>query len=100
MLDCSGGEIALETLRRHEGGIDLVISDVVMPIMDGPTLVRNIRADHPDLKVIFISGHAEQAFRESLEDGGNYELLPKTFSLADLAAKVKDVLGQDDSPAA
>ncbi len=100
VLDCSGGEIALETLRRHEGGIDLVISDVVMPIMDGPTLVRNIRADHPDLKVIFISGYAEQAFRESLEDGGNYELLPKPFSLADLAAKVKDVLGQDDTPEA
>ena len=99
VLDCSGGEVALKTLRRHEGDVDLVISDVVMPQIDGPTLVKSIREEYPDLKVIFISGYAEQAFRQSLDDGGEYELLPKPFCLGDLAAKVKDVLGRDSKAA-
>ena len=66
-----------------------------MPQIDGPTLVKRIREEYPDLKVIFISGYAEQAFRQSLEEGGDYEMLPKPFSLSDLAAKVKDVLGRE-----
>jgi two-component system cell cycle sensor histidine kinase/response regulator CckA len=63
-----------------------------MPQMDGPTLIKTVRAERPDLKVIFISGYAETAFREHLDEGTDYELLPKPFSLQELASKVKEVL--------
>ncbi len=99
VLDCASGEVALETLRRHDGEIDLVISDVVMPQINGPTLVKSIRAEYPTLKVIFISGYAEQAFRQKLTEGGDHDLLPKPFSLRELAAKVKDVMARDAAAA-
>jgi two-component system cell cycle sensor histidine kinase/response regulator CckA len=92
VLEANGGELALDILGRHEGEIDLLISDVVMPQMDGPTLIKKVRTERPDLKVIFISGYAESAFREHLDEGADYELLPKPFSLQELASKVKEVL--------
>ena len=55
VLQANCGETALEVVAAHEGIIDLVITDVVMPVMDGPTLVKNIFAETPDMKVIFIS---------------------------------------------
>ncbi len=51
--------------------IDLVVSDVVMPEMDGPTLLRELRARKPDLKVVFVSGYAEEAFRKNLPKASN-----------------------------
>lgn len=95
VLDAPGGEAALELLAEHDGTIDLIISDVVMPQMDGPTLIKQIRAQRPDIKVIFISGYAESAFRQNLDLGVDYELLPKPFSLKELAGKVKEVMVKD-----
>jgi two-component system, cell cycle sensor histidine kinase and response regulator CckA len=66
---------------------------VVMPRLDGPELVREVREICPDIKVIFISGYAEDAFRRRLDSEGNIEFLAKPFSLSQLAAKVKDVIG-------
>ena len=93
VLEAESGEAALEVFEEHGGDIDLLISDVVMPNMDGPTLMREIHKERPELKVIFISGYAEDAFRKNLDPGAEFELLPKPFSLKQLAAKVKEVLG-------
>jgi two-component system cell cycle sensor histidine kinase/response regulator CckA len=93
VLEADSGEAALEVLEEHGGDIDLLISDVVMPNMDGPTLMREVHKERPNLKVIFISGYAEDAFRKNLDPGSEFELLPKPFSLKQLAAKVKEVLG-------
>lgn len=65
-----------------------------MPQMDGPTLMREVRRRCPGIKVILISGYAEDAFRKNLTLGSPFDLLPKPFSLKQLAAKVKDVLAQ------
>ncbi|MBO6827428.1 MAG: response regulator, partial [Sneathiella sp.] len=93
VLQADCGETALEILEDFDGQIDLLISDVVMPNMDGPTLVKNIKGQLPDLKVIFISGYAEDAFRKDLDfDINQIEFLPKPFSLKEIAEKVKDVL--------
>jgi len=74
--------------------VDLLISDVVMPHMDGPTLVREARKLCPGLRIIFISGYAEEMFRESVSAGSeDYLFLAKPFSLKQLAETVKDVLG-------
>jgi len=93
VLEADSGETALEVLEQHQGKIDLLVSDVVMPNMDGPTLLREVRKELPDLRVIFISGYAEDAFRKNLDPDSAFELLPKPFSLKQLAAKVKEVLG-------
>src|SRR5204863_731800 len=56
VLEAKSGEAALELIQTADGPIDLLITDVVMPNMDGPALVREVREIHPDMKVIFISG--------------------------------------------
>ena len=97
VFEADSGESALEVLKDHLGSVDLLITDVVMPRLDGPSLVRQVREDRPDLKVIFISGYTEDAFRKRLGQDGGIHFLPKPFSLKQLAAKVKEVLGEDDT---
>lgn len=98
VLEAGGGEEALETVRRHAGEIHLLITDVVMPNMDGPTLVRAIRRLRPEIAVMFMSGYAEEAFRRNDENAAELHFLPKPFGLKQLAAKVKDVLSTAPVP--
>ena len=92
VLEASGGEEALEIVKSSEVEIHLLITDVVMPNMDGPTMVRHVKELKPDLAVIFMSGYAEEAFRRSDQSSEDIHFLPKPFGLKQLAAKVKDVL--------
>lgn len=92
VLEAASGEAGLEILTTHDEPIDLLISDVIMPSMDGPTLVKEARKKLPDLPVIFVSGYAEDVFRKNLE-AEEFLFLPKPFSLKDLASHVKSILG-------
>jgi len=92
VLEASTGAEALEVFEGHDGDVDLVVSDVVMPEMDGPTLMKELRKDHPDLKIIFISGYAEDAFRRNLAENEEFMFLQKPFDLKQLAAAVKSAL--------
>ncbi len=92
VLEASGGEEALEIVKSGASKIDLIITDVVMPNMDGPTMVRNVKLTNPDLPVIFMSGYAEEAFRRNDQSSEDIHFLPKPFGLKQLAAKVKEVL--------
>src|SRR6202000_1235744 len=92
VLEASGGEEALEIVKSGQAEIHLLITDVVMPNMDGPTMVRHVKELKPDLAVIFMSGYAEEAFRRSDQSSEDIHFLPKPFGLKQLAAKVKDVL--------
>jgi PAS domain S-box-containing protein len=92
VLEAGGGEEALEIVRAGAQEIHLLITDVVMPNMDGPTLVRHVKGLKPELAVIFMSGYAEEAFRRNDEKAEDIHFLPKPFGLKQLAAKVKDVL--------
>ena len=92
VLEANSGESAVALLREEEPEVDLIITDVVMPKLDGPGLVREVRQDSPDIKVIFISGYTEDAFRQSLGEDEGMHFLPKPFSLKQLASKVKEVL--------
>jgi two-component system, cell cycle sensor histidine kinase and response regulator CckA len=93
MLEAESGEAALEVLSRQNGRIpDLVITDVIMPNMDGPTLAKRLREQSPDLKIIFISGYTEEKLKDHM--GANIWFLPKPFTLKQLAAKVKEALAQ------
>ncbi len=92
--EAASGVEALEVMEEYGEEIDLVVSDVVMPEMDGPTLLRELRKDHPDLKFIFVSGYAEEAFAKNLpeEEREKFGFLPKPFSLKQLATTVKEML--------
>jgi two-component system cell cycle sensor histidine kinase/response regulator CckA len=79
------GVEALEVLEELEGKVDIVVSDVVMPEMDGPTLLTELRKDYPDMKFIFVSGYAEDAFAKNLPADAKFGFLPKPFSLKQLA---------------
>jgi two-component system cell cycle sensor histidine kinase/response regulator CckA len=92
VLQATTGVEALEVFARHQGEVDLVVSDVVMPEMDGPTLFEKLRRQRPDLKVIFISGYAEDAFRQHLAENEDFMFLQKPFDLKELAAAVKAAL--------
>src|SRR5471032_2235995 len=98
VLEASGGEEALEIVKAGDQEIHLLITDVVMPNMDGPTLVRHVKELKPDLAVIFMSGYAEEAFRRNDEKAEDIHFLPKPFGLKQLAAKVKDVLSSHPAP--
>jgi two-component system cell cycle sensor histidine kinase/response regulator CckA len=98
VLEAGGGEEALEIVKDQANTIDLIITDVVMPNMDGPTMVRNVKAMHPDLPVIFMSGYAEEAFRRNDQSSEDIHFLPKPFGLKQLAAKVKEVLSDPALP--
>jgi len=92
VFEAKSGESAIDVLSGKNGDIDLLITDVVMPQMDGPTLIREVREKRPEIKVICISGYAEDAFRKKLDQSADIHFLPKPFSLNQLAGTVKKVM--------
>jgi two-component system cell cycle sensor histidine kinase/response regulator CckA len=92
VIEAKSGEAALEVITSGTEKVELLITDVVMPRMDGPNLVKHVRELHPDMKVIFISGYTEDAFRKRLDHDTDIHFLPKPFSLKQLAGKVKEVM--------
>ena len=90
VITASDGQEALKICT--ETSVDLVLLDIMMPGIDGSSLIRKVRETHADLKVIFISGYAEDTFRKRVDDGGIVHFLPKPFSLQELAGKVKEVM--------
>jgi two-component system, cell cycle sensor histidine kinase and response regulator CckA len=93
VLEAADGVEALDLMAENEGMIDIVVSDVVMPEMDGPALFKELRKRNPSIKVIFVSGYPNEAFRESM-GSDDFAFLPKPFSLPQLAAKVKEELAK------
>lgn len=88
--DCAAR--ALEIFREQGEDIDIIITDVVMPGMSGPDMVKEIYKKRPDIKVIFMSGYGEDAFIESFGKERKFNFLSKPYTLKQLATKVKDVL--------
>jgi len=92
VLEAPDGEAALDVVAAHKDEIDLILSDVIMPGMDGHTLVKLVRQELPDVKVILMSGYAEDVFQDEIDRDDSVEFLGKPFTLKGLAVKVKDVL--------
>lgn len=90
--EAGSGVEALEIMEELDGKVDIVVSDVVMPEMDGPTLLTELRKTYPDLKFIFVSGYAEDAFARNLPADAKFGFLPKPFSLKQLAEAVYEML--------
>ncbi len=94
VIEATTGLEALEVVAAETKPIDIVVSDVVMPEMDGPTMVTEMRKVRPDLRVIFVSGYPDDRFKNSLAPDAQYAFLPKPFTLPQLAAKVKEELAR------
>ena len=96
VLEADSGENALEVFTEHTGPIDLIVSDVVMPGINGPKMVTTLYSDHAErmkrIEVVFISGYAEEAFADTFGTDRKFNFLPKPFTLKQLASKVKEVL--------
>lgn len=92
VIEAASGLEALEFLSDPSFSVDLVVSDVVMPEMDGPTLLKEMRAKGVKWPFIFASGYAEDAFSKNLPEGEQFGFLPKPFSLKQLIEAVKSAL--------
>ncbi len=92
VVEAASGEEALDLLKDGSLEVDILLSDVIMPGLDGPAWVREARKTRPDTKVVFMSGYTEDAFSggdSGIPDAG---FLPKPFSLPELTQKVKETL--------
>ena len=93
VVEACDGEEAYEILEDEEDGFDLLISDVVMPVLDGPGLLEKARDLLVGTRVVFISGYAAEQFSDTLSKEQQVSFLPKPFTLTQLAEKVKEELG-------
>jgi two-component system cell cycle sensor histidine kinase/response regulator CckA len=94
VIEAGSGEEALELAEQHAGEIDLMISDVVMPGMQGPDLLKHAKVYLNGAPVMFISGYAESEFSDLLEGETNVSFLPKPIDIKTLAERVKQQLQQ------
>jgi len=93
VLEASTPHGAIEIFQRHAASIDLLLTDVVMPEMNGPSLAQRLVAERPELRILFISGYADVA--SPLDAAGpNVSFLSKPFQASTLAAKVRAALGR------
>jgi two-component system cell cycle sensor histidine kinase/response regulator CckA len=91
VLAAENGAVALDLWKAQDNKhLDLMVTDVMMPDMDGPTLAKKMREQMPDLKIIFISGYTEDRLKDHM--GTGIYFLPKPFTLKQLAAKIKEAM--------
>jgi len=92
VLEADCGETAIEVMEAQGNEVDVIITDVIMPGINGPTMIETIAPKFPRVKVIFISGYAEDIFVKSYGSEREFNFLPKPFTLKQLASKVKEVI--------
>jgi len=92
VLAAESGREALELVRNHDGAIDLLITDVMMPDMDGPELVRQLSTILPDTRTLFMSGYMDDTLGERGILSSNANFIQKPFSPRTIAQKVRDIL--------
>ncbi|HEY3974443.1 MAG TPA: PAS domain S-box protein [Candidatus Sulfotelmatobacter sp.] len=91
VIEAESAEAGIAAASRHQGSIDLVITDVVMPGMGGRELIKQLAESRPESKVLYVSGYTEDAIEGSIERGAAF--LQKPFTLQNLSRKVREVLG-------
>jgi two-component system cell cycle sensor histidine kinase/response regulator CckA len=92
VLEADCGETAIEMMEKHGKEVDVIVTDVIMPGINGPTMIETIAPKFPQVKVIFISGYAEDVFVQSYGSEREFNFLAKPFTLKQLASKVKEVI--------
>jgi two-component system cell cycle sensor histidine kinase/response regulator CckA len=96
VIEARSGAAALEIIDKGGERFEVLVTDVMMPEMDGSTLIIEVRKRMPEIRVICISGYAEETIRDRLDQSPNVKFLPKPFGLQQLLAKVNEVLKEPD----
>ena len=91
VTECANAEQALDVLE-HNADFDLLLTDMIMPGMDGETLIKTVRKTHPNIKSLLMSGYSEDMARHGSSENKDLNFLAKPFELAQLLDKVKSVL--------
>ncbi|MEJ2186161.1 MAG: response regulator [Gemmatimonadota bacterium] len=99
VLSAEDGRQAIQLATRHPGPIHLLLTDVRMGVMSGPVAAGRIREIRPDIRVIFMTGYAEEDELEPIPPGEAPDILPKPFDVAELLERVADALTESDAPA-
>ena len=94
VLEARHGEDALQLWNRQGSSIDVVLTDVVMPVMGGAELARALRQSRPDLRVVFMSGYTQGTLEMSAMDEGATRFLPKPFSAEQLVTTLEELVGR------
>lgn len=94
LLTATNGRDALAIAAAHDGPIDLLLTDVIMPQMSGTELARKMRAARPEMKVIFISGYSETILEPFDVNDPGTALLQKPFTIRVLSAKLQELFGK------
>ena len=92
VLDAGDGREALEVGQQHEGPIHLLLTDVVMPHMNGKELAERLRAQWPELRVLYMSGYTDHVIAREDIEAGDVALLSKPFSMRSLTEKIRAML--------
>jgi two-component system cell cycle sensor histidine kinase/response regulator CckA len=92
VLEANDGEEALVVADRHDGTIDLLLTDVVMPNMGGAELARRLRTRRPDLKILFMTGYSAEAVASHGVLAPDSSLLQKPFTAEELVRRVREIL--------
>jgi DNA-binding response OmpR family regulator len=93
VLEASDGEAALRLCREHAGPIDLLLTDMKMPGLGGRELSLGVRAQRPEVRVLFMSGYTEDAALQGGARAAGEDFLAKPFKPAELVRRIKEVLG-------
>src|SRR5260221_9664493 len=92
VIEAGNGIEALQELEKRGGEVDVVVSYVVMPEMDNPALMKELKKRKPDINIIFVSGYADDAFDKNLPHQMQFNFLPKPFTLKQLVKVVKETM--------
>jgi two-component system cell cycle sensor histidine kinase/response regulator CckA len=93
VLEADCAETAIDLMRQHGQDVQVIVTDVIMPGMNGPTMIDQLVPIYPHVKVIFISGYAEDVFVNNYGSERSFNFLAKPFTLKQLASKIKEVAG-------
>jgi YesN/AraC family two-component response regulator len=93
VIEGKDGLHAVEAADKHEGPIDLMITDVVMPGMSGGQLAELLAEKYPAMKVLFVSGYSENVVLRHKISNNRCNFLQKPFTLKSLGTKIREVLG-------
>ena len=99
VVPCSDAAEGIDASKRHGPGIDLLLTDVVMPGMNGPEMATRIQENLPQLRVVFMSGYSQQALSKEVQVDRSFEYLQKPFTLKTLTQKLTKVLGNGEAQA-
>ncbi len=97
VVTASSGSAAIEIARSHVGPLDLLLTDVIMPVMPGPTVAKEVKLLRPGIRVLYMSGHAQPVLEAEAVLGTEFQMVEKPFDQIMLLENVRNILNADEA---